>query len=273
MKTAAVICASVLLAACVPATEDLNPRGAAGFDLVPSATSLGEPFTTADGYTLSVERAVLVMQASAKLPAANGSYFGASEEINWDTRTQALLFVRALPIGPIDLEGELASISSYDFLGENDRSFGRDLSNFTKTDLDRIRSWIADLNESRSNTSSGRIVVHAQKNGRSWTLDVVLPGWFGTGPKADFTIRQDALERRTVTVMPENLFRRATMDRTLRFQAFADADLNGDGTINEAELNEAQTPDSEQGVMRGTIIPKMYEALRERMTTLVVLAP
>jgi hypothetical protein len=279
--TAAMTFAALLTAACVPATEELNPGGAVGFDLVPSATSQGEPFTTSDGFTLTVERAVLAMDITLNTSSQkNLSSVNSREDAVWDTRTQALIFLRALPIGQVFVSYRLSSISSYD-LGDTReagyRATSRDLSSFTKADLDRIRSWIAN-SRNTSNISSGRIVVSAKKGGQSWTLDVVLPAWFKAGsdtdgPEISFNVKQDALERRTVTVMLENLFRRANMDTTLRFQAFVDADLNRDGTIDEAELSKAPTPDGEKDVMRGTINSKVYETLRGRMSKLLVLAP
>jgi hypothetical protein len=276
MKIAAFMRAPLFLLACVPATEDLNPRGAAGFDLVPSATSRGESFTTADGYTLTIERAVFTMQAVTRSSGASGEFFGSTEEATWDSNTQTLLFVRALPIGQITLLCEFGSISSYDFSEKNRGAEPKELSSFTRADLDRIRNWIANPNEvRRSNTSSGRLVVSAQKDSQSWTLDVVLPSWYGTGPLATFNVRENVLERQTVTVMPENIFRRTTRegtltaDKQLRFQGFVDADTNSDSVIDEAELSVAKTPPGEN-VKSGA---DMYETLRNRLATLLVLAP
>ena len=93
MKRALILLA---LGACVPASEKLPPRGAAGFDTVPSAATAGERFTTSDGWTVRIEK--LVIQTSVAASLANRGY-GTSQPYVFDAQKPARVFARALPVG------------------------------------------------------------------------------------------------------------------------------------------------------------------------------
>ncbi len=70
------IAAFVAIAACVPSAEEPKPRGAIGFSLVPSQATRGVPFTTRDGYTLTIERLVVRLDVNASEGGGQCLIFG-----------------------------------------------------------------------------------------------------------------------------------------------------------------------------------------------------
>ncbi len=60
-----------LVAACVPATEERAPRGAAGVVVEPSAATRGEPIVTSDGWTVRFEKfAYMAAQRAGNSPSS-----------------------------------------------------------------------------------------------------------------------------------------------------------------------------------------------------------
>mgnify|MGYP001435104336 CR=1 FL=1 len=86
---------------CVPATDDLKPRGAAGAVVTPSAGARGEPFPTEDGWTVRFERLGLlgVLSASSRVSEVQSSAL-----FFWNAAKKTDGFVRAIPAGPCDLQ-------------------------------------------------------------------------------------------------------------------------------------------------------------------------
>jgi len=59
---------AIILAAasCVPSTADPHPRGGFSIRFVPSAATAGQPFTTADGWTLTIQKTAFYVHALAQ---------------------------------------------------------------------------------------------------------------------------------------------------------------------------------------------------------------
>lgn len=94
-QRAALVCVVVAASSCVPDGPPVEPRGAAGVHLTPSATSRGDRLATADGWDVAIE-AVVVRALLAVSADANG---GVAKVIALDGSRDSSFFIPAIRVG------------------------------------------------------------------------------------------------------------------------------------------------------------------------------
>lgn len=229
MKRAA-LSIGVVLAACVPASEKLPPRGAAGFQTVPSPATAGEPFTTSDGWTVRVDK--LFIQASVAASPTNRGY-GTSLPYLFDARKPARVFARALPAGPAKVN--LALYGRY-----LDRSEGDYEDRVNRIDVDDATdarfNQLPDEGEDEGYTPgpSVLLVLRGERNGRALSLDMALnvsssgPLTFDEAFGVSVDVREDELSTAELPIDVVRFFP--------TFDDVAASDTDGDGRVTAVEL-------------------------------------
>ena len=241
---------AALAAGCVPSTEDnLDPRGAAGARFVPDAVAMGTAFTTGDGWTITIDRLVLVAQVTAQ-----GQTNGSGGYVVWDGAQKAETWVPALPVGPAAVNARLEGV----FLG-GDRKIGLERSGVltaSKVAPD-VAALVFATPDNASSTLSvstafgpiaqGPAIVfsaHADRDGQTMTIGLSLAAAFTVlsdpGRVVLLTIPQNDVLFAQYEVRPELIFAAGSDDTTATaFQPLADADRlgNNDGVISADELH------------------------------------
>lgn len=242
--------ASALLAACVPASEEAPPAGAAGFDTAPSPETQGTMFETFDDWEITVDRLVMQLSVSAMTLTQNeyGSY-GGQEPWLFDAKSPTRIFARAVAIGPARVSYQLYGQYFFDF-GDSDRHRSS-FDNVSVVGVDADTA--ARFEPTRHSDTPGSyqlgptmlIVLRARDmaTGRFVTLDALLslselasssqkypPEDEDVGPTVE--IRDDDIAAVPLPLRVERLFP--------HFGDFAAADADGNGVVTASELESAE---------------------------------
>jgi hypothetical protein len=250
--TIAVIVQAAALASCVPATDEVDPRGAVRVVMHPSSAAAGEPFTTSDGWTLRFEKLALVAWVSAT--STRGQTAGGSSPLTWSGAVQADAIIRALPVGPYGVKARLEGLyfSSTEPTSESagahyaihgvDAALARRL--LSPPDNAADSAEVSSLSGSGYRSGPGGVfIVRAEKGGRASTLDIALAPrvrWFDG--KVMAVVRANDAVPADMTVAAERLFA-ITSGASLLFQPIADADRDGDGRLSPSELRAVRNAD------------------------------
>lgn len=243
-------CGSLLLAGCVPPTDELAPAGAAGFVTEPSPASRGEPFTTDDGWTVRFEELVLQGWAVATpVDETRDGYRQDAEPTRWNARDRTQIFARAMFVGPWRVNVTPFSVY-YSPLHRDDATV---LSQ--NVDPKLARRFIEPANDDvidigSSGTPVAVMIVRAEKEGRSIRLDAALSRSSTSSAEIEraprIEVRANALTTLPLTISAERLFlassRETGAGERVEFEPFAAADADGDGNLTNDELRSATAP-------------------------------
>lgn len=250
MKTrgALALAALALAAACVPATDPREARGAAGVRLAPSPETTGAPFTTDDGWTVTIDALYLRLWVSAQ--SADENEPGLGEEWTVDARSPVEPFTRAVLAGPARLSfgiqpGFVGTISS------DDTTHALGVPPDVAARLSRPEEAVSLVEDLSSPQTSPTVLVlaTAEKGGRRVRLDAAF-STSGQSPELSITVVRDALTLLPLPVRGETLFDFAQDGRRL-FGPLAEADTSQDGVVTTTELSakrwtcETETPSGE----------------------------
>ncbi len=257
--------ACVVLCACVPATDDAEARGAAGFDIVPSAASAGASFATDDGYQITVDRMVMVMTAVT----TDSQDYGSLGRVLLGT-DRAQVFSRAIPEGPHQVTLGFTGL----YLGYEAKELIARVDGWDSIRPDEQERLTRAADSDRSSNYQGPallLTLHADKGEMHLRMQVALGSVSrisGTGRAAMVDVKRNALAARTADVRPEGLF--ADSNGTSSFRSFAEADASGDGLIVPAELaagkitareaQDAELPSPDRNTM-GLLLARMQTGL------------
>ncbi len=247
---------SALLAGCVPAAEEPEPRGAAGFHTEPSPAARGEPFVTSDGWTVHFER--FAVSAYVFASGGNTLYY------RWSGRDPVDIYSPGAPIAAAYLTINLSPTYLFE-----DTRFEIDIRELAITeDLERRFSEPADDIKagyySRPDKVGPSVIVTfvGEKDDRVVRVDLGLAGLGYAYADGSVDVRKDALSTTPLPLTPERFlsFQPISPEEARNgeafFQPFADADRNGDddGEATAAELNayEVVISDSPLGLGRQT---------------------
>lgn len=235
MRRASLLFLSLLLAACVPASEEAPPRGAAGVEAVPSAETQGTPFVTTDGWTITIEK--LVLQVSVSATPEKLLYSGRSEPYVFDAQKPALMFARALPIGSarvtITPYGRYIGYSENDYLERVERI---NVDDETNARFNRL----PDEGQDSCYTPGPSVVLaaRAERNGIVVTLDAALNVLTSSRRSRDAEFGTPVEVRRNDVSSVE-----LVIDAKAIFPAFEDiarSDADGDGAVTASELEASR---------------------------------
>jgi hypothetical protein len=238
VKRAALALVLTVTGACVPASEEHPPAGAAGFETAPSAQTQGETFTTADGWDVTIEKLVVQLSVSA---SAESLGYGSSEPYIFDARKPARIFARALPVGRARV---VASFYGR-YIGYSDNNYLDRVERINVDDETNARfNRLPDEGQESDYTPgpSVLLVVRAQRDGRVITLDVALNVTSPISSRLDqffgdaVDVREDELASVSMPIHAETFF--PVFDDI----AGSDADGNGDVTAPELERSFALAP-------------------------------
>lgn len=245
MSRAALALLVLLVAGCVPASEELPAAGAAGFDITPSAATSGEPFTTRDGWTVRIER--LVVQVSVSASALSLGY-GNAEAYVFDAQKPARVFSRALPVGTASV-----NLSLYGrYIGYTDNDYEDRVERINIDDQTNARfNRLPDEGQDSQYTPGPSVLLalRAERFGQTITLDLALnvtsTSGFGTrGTQVE--VREDALATAEISLDAQQFF--------FGFDAIAASDADGDGRVTASELAATKILDSFETRISGAIV-------------------
>lgn len=240
------------LASCVPATEELAPRGAAGVVLEPSPAARGEPLLTSDGWTLRFEALAIVAWVGAV--SVTGGEAGSSSFVMWNGAHRAESIVRALLVSSYAVDVRLGSLLFDPTEAEAPDVVALSRAHGVAADLATRflrRPDNATSSVSSSDTSAARLeagpalvfVLRAEKGDQVRVLDLALaPGDLSLDRGVEVAVRANDVVFVQMQVAPERLFQTAS-GATLPFQPIADADRDGDGRVSVPELREERDVD------------------------------
>lgn len=259
----ALACAA--LCACVPSTEAGAPRGAAGFDIVPSSASRGEPFTTVDGYTITVERLVVIALVSSN----DATVFDTYGRVLRGTQGGAV-FQRALPLGESQVRLGLQGL----YIGPYGQNAARQVEawdELSPAEQTRLSQTADSSVPSGSGGGLGPAALLDVRATRGETTFVMRVSLAATGFYSDRTNEATLrVERDALALTPAQLRAEAFFQK--RFATFADADVNGDGVVSRDELLEAPIAPGDGGdlILKGTRPTTAMELLLARMQNSVL---
>ncbi len=222
-------------AACVPAAAEKEPRGAVALRTEPSAPSRGEPFTTSDGWTVTVDAFALHVSIAAKIESSSEyGVVGGGNVLFQGGRSEDLV-VLGIPAGSAFAVVTFSSSSVYD--------------DGIAIQPDDIRAVPPEMVQRFLLPPSGPaptipgfisgpsviVVAHARKGERTLLLDVALRSAIPQhGARA--VIAANALTPVSTPIAVEALF--TTASGTVAFDDFASADKDLDGVLSAEELGE-----------------------------------
>lgn len=257
----ALVCAA--LCACVPSTEAGAPRGAAGFDIVPSSASRGEPFTTVDGYTITVERLVVIALVSSN----DATVFDTYGRVLRGTQGGAV-FQRALPLGESQVRLGLQGL----YIGPYGQNAARqveawdELSPAEQTRLSQTADSSVPSGSGGGLGPAALLDVRATRGGTTFVMRVSLAstGFYSDRTnEATLRVERDALALTPAQLRAEAFFGAGEK----RFATFADADVDGDRVLSRDELLEAPIAPTDGGdlILKGTRPTTAMELLLARL--------
>lgn len=252
-----------LLAACVPATEEVAPRGGVIAQLVPTAETTGRPFRSDDGWTVTIDKFAVRAGLVAERPAAGndfGGYIGGFGDPRIFVPTEACeLRAVALSVGPAVAYVELLSrYSSSEQLDQESVCgvgpellpyFERKADSVYASDEDPYAPQLRDAEGNRLplpefyNSPNLVVLAHAEKDGKRTRIEVAIDAnTFRTSSTArqvptTVVANQGAIVR--IAVDAAALFRSTAGEKdsvSLSFDGITAADANGDGLVTGAEL-------------------------------------
>jgi hypothetical protein len=237
-------------AACVPATDEPKPLGAAGFALRPNEAVAQKQFRTADGYVVHIERLLIVLRAQGSY--ASGSQ-GSSEGLGYsdedfvvNAAVPSEVFARKVELGFRRLQLRFSELSLFYPVP---LTLG---SGVTETDLARLRT-VPDVQttftgSTRYNGACLWLKGYGERaDGRRYRFDWTFAEPFDSFP--NFGVKGGIVERvarvdvvanelRTApaTVRVEAFFSPTGQARDATFDGIARADVDGNGVIDASEL-------------------------------------
>jgi hypothetical protein len=291
------IAAGFVVAACVPSTDESDPRGAVALDLTPSPASKGEPFVTSDGWTVHVD--LLAVQIFFVVVPHDGEQGGLGGMYVFRASDSQRFVVVAIPATAASTNLTLVSRFiedaanglKYNGLADppeshgvdralDDRFEGRSEASEPLADGGVLDAAVIDGRRGPLNAPSGPpdddrgpsviLDARAEKDGRVVHLGVTFDqAWDGLNGTTD--VVADSLVSVSFPVRAEALFQRS--DGALVFDDIAAADLDHDGEISPDEFRHepavscSRCSDAEKGdaaaVARASVLAN---ALGDRAT-------
>jgi len=266
---------ALALVSCVPAEDESDPRGALGITTVPSPGSRGEPFVTADGWTVRVEELVILAEIRAEaLDPKSVDGFQSLESSSqgpylFKASRSESFFAPGLPAGrgrvslafqTLLVDHRYAAIVAAQTIPE-----ARGVEPALSDRFLRPADFGGPFDEMPGTTAFGPgllLVARATKGTRSVEIDFSLSG--AVTPDIPLEVRANALNDVRVKAVAENLFsgmlafepipcaggraelpgsRPSTVEPV--FDDLARADADGDGIVSVPELRKRVTPSCE----------------------------
>jgi hypothetical protein len=291
---------TAVLAACVPATAERDPRGGIAFLIAPSAPARGDAFVTSDGWTVRIETLVLAARCLGSHPEG-GAFRG--EGTRWRFRAAEPVQVVLRAVDPRLTTGVLTldSLSQGDFDGPHNCAeaavpcrYDQNITPEWKARFEQPADGEDDCPRESTTTEKPRgcaassarpgfyIHASAMKEGRLLALDLALPrAEAGTSLTADVHVVPNAFTVVKVALEAERLF--TNPSHVLVFDDLARADANGDGVLTAYELRRVEAmfqPPLEERRVRfadteedSPPLFSMYDAFIERSAKLLALVP
>lgn len=220
--------------ACVPAAEDVAPRGAVGFSLTRSEATRGVSFATRDGYTVTIERLVVRLDISA-------SEGGSNETFLLSLASPTVIYATAVPEGSSRVSLYYTSRYGGGLDGPADDGAARDiLVGATAKESERF-SKAPDVGSRSDEFSSLEprptvlLLVRAERGLKVVRINATFSASGGAfrGREGALAVRRNELTAVPLSVRAEALFSVGTEPV---FESFAVADRNDDGVLDATEL-------------------------------------
>jgi hypothetical protein len=241
--------------ACVPATNDLHPKGGFSVHLVASPATAGQPFTTADGWTITFEKTAIRPMVSASA----GDFHAAHPTITSTTQDQRAMMttsnceLRLTLLDPGDAVIRLDLQPAFRQPGSDfalDRPCGFDPELLARFEAQSDEAPYAGApDEHFTSVASVGFVAHAEKNGRTVHISLFVNTFGADVPFHQQLILSTVQANKGVPIQFEVYFESLFVaDKSgvqlpvpEAFEVIANADADGDGNITPAELNAVET--------------------------------
>jgi hypothetical protein len=260
---------ALVAASCVPASDPAEPAGAIGFVTEPTAASLGQPFHTADGWTVRIELLALQVNVNASSSESRIGRGGSGDfaEYRIASNLRAEIFARGLAVGPATVNVSLSGSYVGDGYDSEDRAENIGLPPEIVARFGRPAD--AELASPYPVYSGPSLVLVArgEKSGRVVVVDFTLgAASYDERATAAGEVRPDALTVASLSVVGEALFRDEA-EGPLVFDEFASADADGNGLVTGAEI--VATARLSLGGIRAGEVAGLLEKLHERAVRLL----
>lgn len=277
MRSAGMFRSAVLalaLSSCVPAGEESDPRGALGITTVPSPGSRGEPFVTADGWTVHVEQLVVLaeIRAQATDPASTDDFQSLDSSYQgpylFKASSSESFVAPGLPVGKgrVGLGFQTLLVDPR-YPTPEAAGMMRETRGVEPSLVDRFfqpadfGGPFDDMPDMTLFGPSILLVARAERAQRNIRIDFTFRGANTLTPEIPLEIRANALNDVSVKAVAENLFAGPLAFDAIRcvggraelptsrpsalhpvFDDLASADTDGDGVLSLAELRHRRAP-------------------------------
>ncbi len=207
---------------------------------MPSGASRGEPFTTVDGYTITVERLVII----ALVTSNDATAFDTFGRVVRGTRGAAV-FQRALPLGESEVRLGLQGL----YIGVYGQNAARQVEDWDQLGPDE-QARMSRAADSTVPSGSGGAVgpaalldVRATRGSATFVMRVSLAStalYADHSRTATLRVARDALALTPAQLRAEAFFGD-------HFETFAAADSDGDGVVTREELLKAPIAPTDGG--------------------------
>jgi hypothetical protein len=243
---------AIAMAACVPSAPDKTPHGGFSVRLAPTAATKGQPFTTADGWTITFTKTALRLSATGETGFNTNGPTPAEPIIIGDGRVLSAtgdceLRLTALDVGDAVVKINLSSgTAQHDTAGiEGDHPCGLDptmLARFEGVADNTMGDPSLDLGYYAA-SSNVAFVAEAEKNGRHVHVELYAAAFNGDA-QLHSQLALTAVKANTgvplrFPVYFETIFVQTADTQTPpapAFETIANADANNDGTVTPDEL-------------------------------------
>jgi hypothetical protein len=237
-------------AACVPSATDKDPHGGFSIHLAPSAATKGQPFTTADGWTITFTKTALRLSVTGETGYESDKTIQPDLSISGDSRVLSAtadceLRLTALAVGKAVVKITLTGGSvERDAAGINgDHPCGLDPAMLARFESDADNTNNDALNSFGGAAANVAFVADAEKNGRRVHLELYASSFNADAMLHDQLVTT-AVQANTgvplkFPVFFESIFVQTADSQTPSapaFETIANADTNNDGIITAGEL-------------------------------------
>ena len=246
------------LYACVPTTDESEPKGAIGYTVDATPASKGAPLQTEDGFVITIERMVVDLSVGVLFRQGTLTTSGPVEDngLLFPATTSATIFARAVPVGSWSVSLQFGSR-----FGQGDQGKSEVATlDLASGEAQRFAA-AADVASRRSDPPlqpNLLLVARGTRGSRTTRFNIAFHIWdvFLQAREGTRVVRANELVTSPAKLRGEMLFSSPT--GAVRFASFEQADRDLDGVLTVEELNRGAISDAEvEEAQAGDVVPRV----------------